>query len=186
MHPSHHAVYIHCHSFSLDSNLWHCWGNHKRYAALRSVGRSRDVTTSSGPVDVNVLALWVLLAGKLLLDPECVGTKVVTLGLEQVGWQILGPVAVVKGQSSAKCRCWDTPEGALADNVPPASLRVVDGLVEKVVEEQVLEVRVRAVCLGNVLQEDGTDDASSAPHEGDFWLIELPRVLLGSLEMVSK
>ena len=109
---------------------------------LRSVGRSRDVTTSSGPVDVDVLALWILLAGVLWLDPEGVGTKVITLGLEKVGWEVLGPVAVVERQGSAESRGWDTPESTLADNVSPALLCVVNGLVEEVVKEEVLEVWV--------------------------------------------
>ena len=34
---------------------------------------------------MDVLALWVLLAGELRLDTESVGTEVVTLSLEEVG-----------------------------------------------------------------------------------------------------
>ena len=57
---------------------------------LSSVRRSRDVTTTAGPVDVDVLALRVGLAGELRLDAEGVGTEVVTLGLQDVGREVLG------------------------------------------------------------------------------------------------
>ena len=59
----------------------------------------------------------------------------------------------------------------------------MDSLVEEVVEEQVLEVGVGTVGLGDVLQEDGADNAASTPHEGDLGLLELPAVLLGSLRI---
>lgn len=38
----------------------------------------------------------VLLAGKLRLDSEGVGTKVITLCLEEVGREVLGAVSVVE------------------------------------------------------------------------------------------
>jgi hypothetical protein len=148
---------------------------------LSSVGGSRDVTTAAGPVDVDVLALGVLLVGVLRLDAESVGTEVVTLGLEHVGREVLGAVAVVEGQSGAEGRGRDTPEGALGDDVAPAVLGSVDGIVEEVVEEEVLKVGVAAVGLGDVLEEDGADDAATAPHEGDLGLLELPAVVLGGL-----
>ena len=47
----------------------------------------------------------------------------------------------------------------------------MDSLVEEVVEEQVLELGVGAVRLGNVLQEDGSDNAATAPHERDLGLV---------------
>lgn len=153
---------------------------------LSSVGGSRDVTATAGPVDVDVLALGVLLAGVLGLDAEGVGTEVVTLGLEHVGGEVLGAVTVVEGQGGAEGRGGDTPEGTLGDNVAPAVLGGVDGVVEEVVEEKVLKVGVAAVGLGDVLEEDRADDAATTPHEGDLGLLELPAVLLGSLrEIVS-
>jgi hypothetical protein len=57
----------------------------------------------------------------------------------------------------------------------------VDSLVEEVVEQQVLEFGVGAVRLGDVLQENGSDDAATAPHEGNLGLVQLPLVLLGGL-----
>ena len=132
---------------------------------------------------MNVLALWVLLVGELWLDVEGVGTEVVTLGLEKVGWEVLSPVTVEEGEGGGEARSWDTPESTLGDNVSPAWLSVVDSLVEEVVKEKVLEVWVAAVGVGNVLQEDGTDDAATTPHEGDLWLVELPAVLTTGLKM---
>ena len=153
---------------------------------LSSVGGGGNLTTTAGPVDVDVLVSGVLLAGVLGLNAEGVGTEVVTLSLQQVGGESLCAVAVVEGQSSAEGGSGDTPESTLADNVSPALLGVVDGLVEEVVEEQVLQVGSLAVCRGDVLQEDGADDATTAPHEGNGGLVELPAVLLGSLQLLAK
>jgi hypothetical protein len=148
---------------------------------LSVVGGGRNVATPSCPVDVDVLALLVLLVGVFGLDAECVGTEVVTLSLQQVGGQVLGTVTVVEAERGAESRCGNTPEGALGDDVSPAGLSLVDSLVEEIVEEQVLKVGVGTVSLGDVLQEDGADDASTAPHEGNLGLVELPVVLLGGV-----
>jgi hypothetical protein len=69
---------------------------------------------------VDVLALGVRLAGVLGLDAEGVGTEVVTLGLEEVGGQVLGSVSVVEGQGGAEGRGGNAPESTLGDDVSPA------------------------------------------------------------------
>ena len=148
---------------------------------LNDVGRSRHVAATAGPVDVDVLTLRVLGIGKLGLDAEGVGTEVVSLGLEQVGGQVLGAVSVEPRQRGREGRGRDTQESRLGDDVTPAGLGLVDGLVEEVVEEQVLQVGVLAVGSGDVLEEDGADDAATTPHEGDGRLVELPAVLFGGL-----
>lgn len=146
---------------------------------------------------MDVLALLVLLASVLWLDPEGVGAEVITLCLEEVGREVLCAVSVVEAESSAESRSGDTPEGALGDNATKLSVSIVDqdkglllspsclclvnSLVEEVVEQQVLELGVGTVGLGDVLQENGADNAASTPHEGDFRLVQLPAVLLGSL-----
>jgi len=107
-----------------------------------------------------------------------VGTEVITLGLQQVGRQVLGAVTVVEAERGAESRSRNTPQRTLGNDVSPARLRLVDGLVEEVIEEQVLEVGVATVRLGDVLEEDRADDAATAPHERDLWLVELPLVLL--------
>jgi hypothetical protein len=78
--------------------------------------RSRDVATPSGPVDVDVLALLVLLAGVFWLDPEGVCAEVITLRLEQVGGQVLSTVSVVEAERGAESGCGDTPESTLGDD----------------------------------------------------------------------
>lgn len=86
------------------------------HACLESTHRGRDVSTPSSPVDVDVLALLVCGVGELRLDPEGVGTKVVTLRLEEVGRKVLGAVSVVEAERSAESGSGDTPESALGDD----------------------------------------------------------------------
>ena len=123
---------------------------------------------------MDILSLLILRVRKLGLDLEGVGTEVVALRLEQVGRQVLGAVAVEPGERGGEGRGRYAEECGLGDDVAPARLRLVDCLVEEVVEEQVLEVGVGAVRGRDVLQEDGADDAAAAPHEGDGGLVELP------------
>lgn len=130
---------------------------------------------------MDVLALGEVLVGILGLDAESVGTEVVTLGLQQVGGQVLGAVAVVEAEGSGEGGQRDTPQSRLADNVAPAGLGLVDSVGEELVEQQVLELGVLAVGVGNVLQEDGADNAATTPHEGNGGLVELPAVLLGGV-----
>ena len=121
---------------------------------LGIVGRGRNVSTTASPVDVSILSLWVVFTGVFGLDQEGVSTEVVTLSLQQVGWQILGPVAVEEGQCSAKSRCWNAGLSTESNDISPAFLSIVYGLVEEVVEQQVLKVRIFTVCCCDVLQED--------------------------------
>ncbi len=132
-----------------------------------------------------MLSDLVLRIGELWLDLEGVGTEVITLSLEQVGGQILGAVTVEPREGGGEGRGWDTEKGSLGDDVSPAWLSLGDGLVEETIEEEILKVVVSGVGGRDVLEEDGTDDASSAPHKGDGWLVELPLVLAGSLKTVS-
>lgn len=133
-----------------------------------------------------VLALRVLLRRKLRLDQESVRAEVVTLGLEKVGREVLGAVAIEPRQRSRESRRRDTQQRRLSDNVSPSGLRLVDGLVEEVVEKQVLEIRVVSVSRRDVLQEHRADDAATSPHQSNRGLVELPSVQLGSLFSTSK
>lgn len=85
-------------------------------ALIHGTYRGRDVSTPSGPVDVDVLALLVCIVGVLRLDPEGVCTKVVTLRLQKVGGKVLGTVSVVEAKRSAESGSWDTPESTLGDD----------------------------------------------------------------------
>jgi hypothetical protein len=130
---------------------------------------------------VSVLARGVLVGNILGLDQEGVGTEVVTLGLKKVGGQILGAVTVEEGESSAEGRSWNARLDTPCDNISPAILSLVNSLVEEVIEEQVLQVGLGTVSRGDVLQEDGANDAATTPHESDGGLVQLPLVLLSSL-----
>src|SRR5271156_663102 len=151
------------------------------HACLYIVGGSRDIAAATSPVDVDVLALWILLARELRLDDERVGAKVVTLSLDHVRGAVLRAVPVEPCKSGGKGRSGNTPLNTLADDVSPAGLCLVDGLVEEVVEEQVLQIGVGTVGAGDVLQEDRADNAPPTPHEGNRWLVELPAVFFGRL-----
>ena len=83
---------------------------------------------------MDVVTLGVLLVCVFMLDPESVSAEVITLGLQQIGWQVLGSVAIVEAQRSGESRSRDTPQSTFADDISPARLRFVDGLVEEVIE----------------------------------------------------
>jgi hypothetical protein len=168
--------------------------NIKRQRVLGIVGACAYIPTTARPVNcdcqyiefeegihtVDPLVGGILFAGKLGLDLEGMCSKVITLSLQQVCRKVCGPVSVVKVQCSTKGRAWNTPQHTLADDVSPAWLSLVDCIVEELVKEQVLEIGVSAEGLGDVLEEDGTDDATTTPHESDFWHVELPVILFRS------
>ncbi len=134
---------------------------------------------------MDILARWVRGRGMFGLDTERVCTKVITLGLEEVGGQVLGTVTIEPRECSREGGCRDTEEGRLGNNISPARLRLVDGLVEEVIEQKVLKIVVLTIGRGDILQKDRPDDASSAPHQGNRGLVELPLEFLGSLYRVS-
>lgn len=151
---------------------------------LSLVRGSRNIPSTAGPVDVDILAYLVLGAGELGLDSEGVSAEVITLSLEQVCRQILGAVTIKPGQGSRESGGWDAEQRRLRDNVSPAGLSLVDGIVEEIVEEQVLQIRLLAVRGSDVLEEDGPDNAATTPHQGNRWLVQLPAVFLGGLDGV--
>lgn len=58
------------------------------------VRRSTDISSTSSPVDVDMVALRVFLASVFFLDLESMCAKVVSLSLEKVGREILCAVTV--------------------------------------------------------------------------------------------
>jgi hypothetical protein len=135
---------------------------------------------------VDVLALGEGSGGVLGLNTESVGTEVVTLGLEKVCGKVLGAVSVVEGESGGEGGGGDTKLNTLADGASPSGLSVVDGVLEEVVEEKVLKVGLSTESLGDVSEENGADDTSSTPHEGNGGHVQLPVVLLGGLLIIEK
>jgi hypothetical protein len=58
--------------------------------------RSRSATASSRPVDMDIGVLFVLLICVLRLDPEGMGTEVITLGLQKIGRTVSSTVTIVE------------------------------------------------------------------------------------------
>ncbi|KAH3659573.1 hypothetical protein OGATHE_005618 [Ogataea polymorpha] len=108
-------------------------------------------------------------------------SKVVSLGLQQVSWQLLGSVAVVEGQGGREGRRRNTGLDGNAERLSPSGLGLGNGLVEEWVEQQVLQVWVFSVGCSDLCQENRSDDASSSPHQSDGWEVELPVVFLCGL-----
>jgi hypothetical protein len=118
---------------------------------------------------VNILVegqLLGLLSGD---DSESVGTKVVSLGLDQGSGQLLGSVTVEEGQGGGVGWDGDTPQGGLGDDSPPSGLGGLDGVLEEVVEQQGFELGVLLECLGDVGQEDAMGETDERPQFGFSW-----------------
>jgi hypothetical protein len=114
---------------------------------------------------VDILAFWVFLAGKFGLDLERVGSEEISLCLKQVRGQILCAITVKPAEGSAEGWSWYAKKSSLRDNISPAWLSLVDSFVEEVVEEKILESWILSVRRSDVLQENGSNDTASTPHE---------------------
>lgn len=136
-------------------------------ASLCLIRGSRYISSSSGPIHVDILALGIGVAGALWLDFECVSTEVVPLRLKQIGGKIFGAITIEEAESGAESWRGDSPQCAFADNISPAWLSLVNSGLEEVVKEQVLEIGVVAVSGSDIFEEDGTDDTTTTPHKGD-------------------
>jgi hypothetical protein len=126
-------------------------------------------------------ALRVLRVGSLWLDQEGVGTEIISLGLDEVCWSVCSSVSVEEVQGGTETWGWDAQVNGSLDDASPAWLGLVNSIIEELVEQQVLEVRVGTIGLGDVLEEDRSNDATSSPHQCDFWLVEFPLVCLCSV-----
>lgn len=91
---------------------------------------------------VNVFAFRVLITGVFRQDLEGMSSKVVSLSLEQAGRKRFRPVSIKERQCRRKGWSRNTPERSLGNDTTPSRLCLVDGLVEKVIEEQVLKIRL--------------------------------------------
>ena len=108
-----------------------------------------------------------------------VGTEEVTLGLEEVGGEAGGAVAVVVAEGGAEGRDRDAVEGGDADDFTPVLLRLAEHVFEERIEHEIGQIGVGAVGVGDAIEEAGADDATAAPDGGDAAEVELP-VLLGT------
>ena len=103
---------------------------------------------------MNILAFWVFLVGKLWLDLEGVGTKVIPLCLEQICREIFSTISIKPAESGAESRSWYAKKCSLRYNISPTRLRFVNSLIEEVIEEEILKIWIIAIRCGDVLQED--------------------------------
>lgn len=110
-----------------------------------------------------------------------VSTEVISLSLEKVSGELGGSVAIVERKSGGEGRSGDTPLDSLGNDDSPRGVGLLNGGLEEVVEEQVLEVGVVSVSLGDVSKENRSDDATTSPHEGDGGVVKLPAVGLSGL-----
>lgn len=104
---------------------------------------------------MDVLALLHVVVLEAGHDTEGVGTEVVTLGLDEVGGEGVGAVAVEEREGGGERRDGDTPEGRLGDDAAPSGLGLGNSLEEEGSDEEVLEIGVLAVGGGDVRKEDG-------------------------------
>jgi hypothetical protein len=150
-----------------------CLYKNPNFFSLGKVGGGGNVASATSPVGVDPVLVIQALVG--------VGTKVISLGLEQVGGQDLGAVSIKEGQSRGQGRGRDAGESSLGDDVSPTLGGLGNGLGEEGIKQQVLELGVLGVGSLDITQEDGTDNATTAPHQCNTSIVQVPAVLLGSL-----
>ncbi len=107
-----------------------------------------------------------------------VGTEEVALGLEEVGGEAFGAVAVVVAEGGRERGNRDAVEGGDAHHFAPALLGLAEHVLEERVEHEVRELRVGAVGIGDAVEEAGADDATATPDGGDAAEVEAPVLLL--------
>ena len=125
-----------------------------------------------GPVNVEEFATGLIDA--------LVGMRAekVALALEKILGEAVGAVAVVIRQRAAETGQRHTEFRAEGDDMPPVFLRAFDLAAEIRVEQQVCELRVTSVSLGDFLQERRADNATTAPDLCNFTEVERPLVFL--------
>src|SRR4051812_46082590 len=129
-------------------------------------------TVSFGPVDVEELS------ARLVQTLVGVRAKVVALGLEQVGGQTGRAVTVVVRKGGAERRRRHATLGCERNNLAPIFLRLFHRLVEVGIKEQIGEVRIAGIGLGDLLQKGRANDTTAAPDLRDLAEVESPVVFL--------
>lgn len=104
-------------------------------------------------------------------------TEIVTLCLDQVRRQNSGAVAVVIGNSSGEGRHRDTVLYCVSDDIAQRLLVVIGNLLEVRSQQQVSDLRIFGISIGDFLQELRTDDAASTENLRDFTVVQIPVVL---------
>jgi hypothetical protein len=107
---------------------------------------------------MDILARGQLIRCKLRQYTESVSTKIISLSLQKSGRKSFGAISVEPAQCGAKCWTWDAQSRRLSDDITPILLGLVDGLVEEIIKQQVLQfwiiyykLRMRKVDFGKLL-----------------------------------
>lgn len=104
-------------------------------------------------------------------------TEIVTLCLDQVCRQNSRTVAVVIGNRSGKGRNRDTVLYCISNDIAQRLLVIIGNLFKVRSQQQVSDLRIFGICIGDFLQELRTDDAASTENLRDFAVIQIPVVL---------
>lgn len=140
---------------------------------LRVISGRADVSSLSSPISVNELAF---LSQKFV----SMSSKVITLCLQQVCWQPLRAIAIVEGQSRRQARHWNSPKRRVGHDLSPRVLVLDHCGLEEIVQQEVRQLWVAHESLFDVAQEHASNDAASAPHQGDAAVVQVPAIFLGS------
>ena len=103
-----------------------------------------------------------------------VRTEVVALRLDQVRRQYRRTVAVVVGDRGGEGWRRDTVLHGVSHHVTQRLLVLVSDLLEVWRQQQVGDIGIRRVSVGDLLQELGADDAAGAEDLGDFAVVQIP------------
>ncbi|STJ43803.1 Uncharacterised protein [Escherichia coli] len=104
-------------------------------------------------------------------------TEIVTLCLDQVRRQNSGTVAVIIGNRSGEGRNRDTVLYCISNDIAQRLLVVIGNLLEVRSQQQVSDLRIFGISIGDFLQELRTDDAASTENLRDFAVVQIPVVL---------
>ena len=102
--------------------------------------------------------------------------EIVTLCLDQVRRQNSGTVAVIIGNRSGEGRNRDTVLYCISDDIAQRLLVVIGNLLEVRGQQQVSDLRIFGISIGDFLQELRTDDAASTENLRDFAVVQIPVV----------
>lgn len=104
-------------------------------------------------------------------------TEIVTLCTDQVRRQNSGTVAIVIGNRSGEGRNRDTVLYRISNDITQRLLVIIGNLLEVRSQQQVSDLRIFGISIGNFLQELRTNDAASTENLRDFAVVQIPVVL---------
>ncbi|VDZ65112.1 Uncharacterised protein [Serratia odorifera] len=108
-----------------------------------------------------------------------VRTEVVALRLDQVRRQHRRTVAVIVGDGSGEGWRRDTVLYRIGNHITQRLLVFVGDLLEVRRQQQVGDVGIFCVGIGDLLQELRTNDAAGAEDLGDFAVVQIPVIFFG-------